>query len=213
MPSEISAIVYDIEIRCCIPDTRNPAAASEINPVTGQPYEFCKGWTDYKGMGIGVLCAWDCVTNRPLVYDESNIEEFQNLIQQRQIATGFNIHKFDNNICAAYGFEIEKEKVFDLYREALIACGLNPDERTPGGRNLNEFARVNLGTKKREDGADAPKMFQRGEMPRLYTYCLDDVMIERALFERARRGKLIDPVTGNVLKLNVPDVIKITEEV
>jgi hypothetical protein len=213
MPNEVSAIVYDIEIRRCIPDTRNPAAASEINPVTGSPYEFCDGWTDYKGMKIGVLCAWDCVTNRPLVYDESNIEEFQNLIQQRQIVTGFNIHKFDNNICAAYGLEIEKWKVFDLYREALIACGVDPDKPTRGGRNLNEFARVNLGTKKREDGADAPKMFQRGEMPRLYTYCLDDVMIERALFERARRGKLIDPVTGNVLKLNVPDAIKITEAV
>lgn len=208
MPNEISAIVYDIEIQRCIPDKRNPSAASETNPVTGSPYEFCEGWTDYKGMGIGVLCAWDCVTNRPLVFNESNLEEFQNLIQMRQIVTGFNIHKFDNNICAAAGFEIEKWKSFDIYREALIACGLDPEKPTPGGRNLNEFARVNLGTKKREDGAEAPKMFQRGETMRLINYCLDDVMIERALFMRAIAGNLVDPVTGNKLVLNIPEQLR-----
>lgn len=210
---EISAIVYDIEIQRCIPDTRNPAAASEINPTTGVPYKCCDGWTDYAGMGIGVLCAWDCLTNRPLVYDQSTLGQFAELVQQRQVVTGFNIHKFDNNICAAFGVEIKAWKVFDLYREALIACGLNPEERTPGGRNLNEFARINLGVKKREDGAEAPKMFQRGELARLATYGLDDVMIERALFMRAIKGTLIDPVTGSTLALSVPEQLRQPMEV
>lgn len=203
-----SVLVYDIEIKRCIP-AKFGIENVEINPVTSAAYDYCSGWEDYAGMGIGVLACFDCETNLPTVYDESNLDEFAALVKQRQLVTGFNIAKFDHRILQAFGIEIPTWQTFDVYREALIACGLNPDERTPGGRNMNEFARVNLGTAKTANGADAPKMYQRGEMMRLINYCLSDVMIERRLFERARRGQLIDPVTRETLAMNVPDQFRI----
>ncbi len=203
----MNAIIYDIEIKGCIPDKRN-GSLDEVNPVTGQPYEYCGGWTDFRGMGIATLCAWDCLTNMPLVFDESTIGEFGELVNRRQIVSGFNVVKFDNQICKAFGVEIPNWKTFDIYREALIGNGIDPEQPTRGGRNMNEFARVNFGGAKTANGADAPKMFQRGEMMKLINYCLSDVMIERRLFMRAIEGTLIDPVTGNVLALNIPESLK-----
>lgn len=203
-----SVLVYDIEIKRCIQDGRN-GFTPEINPTTGEPYEYCKGWEDYRGMGVAVLAVWDCERNVSSVYSEETIGGFAELLKQRQLVSGFNIHKFDNRICEAFGVEIPQWQVFDVYREALIACGLNPDDRTPGGRKLNDFARVNLNIQKSEDGAEAPKMYQRGELFRVINYCIDDTMIERRLFEKARRGQLIDPVTRKVLQLNVPEMFRI----
>lgn len=200
-----SALIYDIEIKRCIPS----GGTAEFNPKTGRPYEYCEGWHDYKGMGIAVLAVWDCERSVSLVFDEGSLDEFAALVQQRQYVCGFNIRNFDNRICAAFGVEIPRWKTFDVYREALIAAGLDPDERTPGGRKLNDFARVNFGLQKRENGADAPKMYQRGELFRLINYCIDDTMLERRVFERARRGTLLDPVTGQVLNLNVPQALRI----
>jgi len=205
-----SVLVYDIEIKRCVPDSRNANGINaEINPVTGLSYEYCKGWEDYAGMGVAVLAVWDCERSVSTIYDESTIGQFAELVRQRQLVTGFNVLKFDHRICEVFGVEIPKWKTFDVYREALIACGLNPDEPTRGGRNLNEFARVNLGITKTANGADAPKMYQRGELMPLINYCLSDVMIERRLWGKARRGQLIDPVTRQVLQLNVPEQFRI----
>ena len=200
----MNALVYDIETRCGIPAAKD-YAPQEINPVTNEPYLYARDWQDFKGMGVGVLCCWDFLTNRARVFSQENIAEFGELVKQRQIVSGFNIHKFDNQICEAYGVEIPEWKSFDIYREVLIWAGLDPDERTPGGRNLNEFARINLGIQKIANGADAPKMYQRGEWAQSTTYCLDDVAIESSLFHRAIQGKLIDPVTGNVVELRLPE--------
>lgn len=206
-----SVLVYDIEIKRCIPDKRNGSIA-EVNPITGQPYEFCDGWNDHAGMGIGVLACFDCETNLPTVYNESNIDEFAALVKQRQIVTGFNVVKFDHQILKTFGIEIPDWQTFDIEREARIALGLPIDGATAGGRSLNDYARVNLGTAKTANGADAPKMYQRGELMPLINYCLSDVMIERRLFERARRGQLIDPITREALKLNVPEQFRINKE-
>lgn len=203
-----SILVYDIEIKRCIPDKRNGLIA-EINPTTGQPYEFCDGWNDRAGMGVGVLACFDCETNLPTVYDESNLDEFAALVKQRQIVAGFNVIKFDHQILKTFGIEIPAWQTFDVEREARIALSLPVDGATPGGRSLNEFARVNLGIAKTANGADAPKMYQRGELMPLINYCLSDVMIERRLWEKARRGQLIDPVTRQVLQLNVPEQFRI----
>lgn len=205
-----SVLVYDIEIKRCVPDSRNANGINaEINPVTGLSYEYCKGWEDYAGMDVAVLAVWDCERSVSTIYDESTIGQFAELVRQRQLVTGFNVLKFDHRICEVFGVEIPKWKTFDVYRESLIACGLNPDERTPGGRNLNEFARVNFGAQKIRNGADAPKMYQRGEIFDLINYCIDDTMLERRLFEKARRGQLIDPVTRKTLELNVPEQFRI----
>lgn len=205
-----SVVVFDIEIKNLVP---NGGRAREINPVTGQPYQYCEGWHDYAGIGIAVLAAWDCLENVASFYDESNLDEFAKLIQQRELVTGFNIVKFDVRVLAACGVEIPPYKIFDPYRELMIAKGFNPDEDkpTPGGRKLDDFALVNFGIRKLENGADAPKFYQEGQFLRVLNYCHHDTMLERRVFERARRNQLIDPLTREVVRLNVPEAFRIEQ--
>lgn len=206
-----SVVVYDIEIKNLIPDRDGRI---EINPKTGQPYQYCDGWHDHAGMGIGVLAAWDCLGKVASFYDESNLDEFAKLIEQRELVTGFNIVKFDNRVLAAHGIEIPSYKVFDPYRETLIAKGFDPDDesrRPPSGRKLDDFASVNFGIRKLENGADAPKLYQQGKFLRVLNYCHHDTMLELRVFERARRNQLIDPLTREVVRLNVPEAFRIEE--
>lgn len=206
-----NVVVFDIEIKNLIPDRDGRI---EINPKTGQPYQYCNGWHDHAGMGIAVLAAWDCLENVASFYDESNLSEFAKLIEQRELVTGFNIVKFDNRVLAAHGIEIPSYKVFDPYRETLIAKGFDPDDesrRPPGGRKLDDFALVNFGIRKLENGADAPKLYQQGEFLRVLNYCHHDTMLELRVFERARRNQLIDPLTREVVRLNVPEAFRIEE--
>ena len=201
----MNAIVLDVEIQKCIPDKWNANASSEINPITGHPYLFCEGWEDHAGMGIGCVCVWDCLENMPLVFDWSNIGELKALIQQRQLVVGFNTINFDNKVLAANNVEIPTWKSFDLFAEVLKVEGL---ERSDGGRTVDDFARVNFGMQKSAHGSEAPKMYQRGEIARLHSYCLRDVMLERRLWVRAVEGTLIHPKTRKVIELPIPEAFR-----
>lgn len=196
----MNAIVYDIEIFKCIPD--NKFYVDDINPVTGQPYLTCEGWTDFAGMGIGVLCVWDCLAELPLVFTEQTMPEFGQLVAQRNLVVGFNSHRFDNQICEAFGVSIPDEKSLDLLRLAYQRLGQNPDRPTVRGYKLDAFARANFGAGKTENGADAPRMAQRGEWARLTNYCFSDVMLTYRLLLEAMNGTLIDPVTLDNLPLS-----------
>lgn len=203
----MNALVLDVEIQNCIPDSRGDFNV-EFNPVTGEAYRFCGGWQDYAGMGIGCVCVWDCLENMPLVFDSSNLSELKALIDLRQVIVGFNTINFDNKVLAANGIEIPIWKNFDLYAEVLRLEGLELGKPNDGGRSVDDFARVNFGLKKSAHGSEAPKMFQRGELAALHSYCLRDVMLERRLFMRAVQGNLIHPKTGKIINLPIPEALK-----
>lgn len=204
----MNALIYDVEIQRCIPD-RNGTTA-EINPVTGQPYLFCDGWHDHKGMGVACVCVWDCLENVPWVFSgsESDIADLNELIQLRQLVIGFNTIGFDNKVLAANRCHIPEWKCFDIYAEVIKAEGLPADRPHDGGRSVDHFAAVNFGMQKSAHGAEAPKMFQRGELAALYSYCLRDVMLERRLWMRAIEGTLIHPRTRQVIELPIPEGFK-----
>lgn len=53
------ALIYDIEIAKAI-------LGPKEKPMPG--VEYCQGWTDYVGMGISVICAYDCAEDRYRVF-------------------------------------------------------------------------------------------------------------------------------------------------
>lgn len=197
----MNAIVLDVEIQNCIPDGK----PLEINPRTGAPYTTCAGWHDWAGMSIACVCVWDCLENMPYVFDQSNLSELKALIGQRQLVVGFNTLGFDNKVLAANGIEIPDWQSFDIFAEVLKIEGL---EKSDGGRTVNDFARANFGAVKSAHGSEAPKMFQRGELATLHSYCLRDVMLERRLWLRAHAGTLVHPKTRQVINLPIPETMK-----
>ena len=98
------------------------------------------------------------------------------------------------------------ETEYDLLCEVRLASG-QPALYTPGetraGYNLDALALANLGKAKTGHGALAPALWQQGKYHEVIRYCLNDVMLTKALFDR--RATLIDPTDGADLCLREPE--------
>jgi hypothetical protein len=147
-----------------------------------------KGWQSHDEMGISVLCLFDYATMRYRVFDDYNKDECLNILHNYDIVSGFNTVNFDWKVVNKSwpnGYtRIGKD--FDILREIWVSLGLNPDvfnPRTHGGYKLDDVAAETISMRKTANGALAPVMFQEGRYADLVDYCLEDVRIERTLFE------------------------------
>ena len=185
-------IVYDCEIKYAI-------LAKDASKAQG--IKYCKGWSDFKGMGISCICAYDYDSGRWRVFFDDNLNQFQKLIDISDFVIGFNSDHFDNRLCKAHGVTISEEKSYDIYMEIKKADGYAPNDRIKG-YSLDDCVRANLGSEvvgKTEDGALAPVFYQRGQYGRLVDYCMNDVYLTRLLFEMAVERRLVSPVTRKTL--------------
>lgn len=190
-PAPKNAIVYDCEIVRAMP----------VPGVAPDPtLEYCGGWTDFEGMGISCICAYDFATDGYRVFLSDNLADFQTLVHKSEEVIGFNSISFDDRLCAANNIQIKT--TYDLQREVWVAAEM-PPEYTKGvtrrGYSLGKIAQVNLGSGKDITGAIAPELWQRGKIGTVIDYCLKDVMITKKLYEK--RHHLIDPTNAQVLKL------------
>lgn len=192
----LKALVYDIEI------------AKAVTPKKGDPLvniDYCKGWDDFKGMGLAVCCAYDFVEDMLHVFCDDNISEFSELFTDRDIIIGFNNHRFDDKLLEALGVKIPAHiESYDILQAIYRSMG----GWKPGlsGYTLNEVARVNLGLTKSLTGELAPVLWQRKEIGKVVRYCSRDVSITKKLFERiiSRNGLLDDTNSERVLNVPLP---------
>jgi DEAD/DEAH box helicase domain-containing protein len=147
-----------------------------------------RGWKSHDEMGISVLCLYDYVTGRYRVFDDKNAASALAILSTYDLVVGFNTVGFDWKLVNATWGKVDnrRSKDFDILREIWIALGLDPDHFDPathGGYKLDDVARETIQMTKTANGAAAPIMFQNGEWADLVDYCLEDVRIERTLFE------------------------------
>jgi hypothetical protein len=189
------------------------------------------GWNSHDEMGISVLVIFDYATMRYRVFDDKNAQEAINLLFNYDLVVGFNTVGFDwKLIKASWPNEIlartkqvqdapgggppiidpygRASHDFDVLREIWLSLGLNPDKFVPsthGGYKLDDVAWDTIRMRKTANGALAPVMYQQGRIAELIDYCIEDVRIERTLFEFALkhgyvvRGNRAIPITGSTL--------------
>jgi DEAD/DEAH box helicase domain-containing protein len=154
-----------------------------------KPIEQCsKGWQSHDEMGISVLVIFDYRTMRYRVFDDKNHEEALEILYGYDLVVGFNTVGFDwKLINATWPANRERRsRDYDILREIWIAQGLNPNEFVPqthGGFKLDDVAADTLQMRKSANGALAPIMYQEGRWADLVDYCIEDVRIEKTLFE------------------------------
>lgn len=186
-------IIYDLEIQKMIP------------PKTGDllpDVKYCKGWTDYVGMGLACLSLYDYARDEYHVFDEFELEEIQRRFDKADVIIGFNILSFDNNILAAYNLKIQPNKCYDLLVEIAKAAGTPNNFK---GLSLESICQVNFGIGKSENGADAPKLYQFGNFGRLFNYCMSDVRLTKKIFDRINStGHIINPRDNKWIRVNRP---------
>lgn len=189
----MKAIIYDCEIKNAIPDKNEPLRPN-IN--------YCKGWTDFLGMGISVISVYDYHVGQYRIFCEDNLSDFAALIDDSDHVIGFNQIHFDNQLIAAHGIDFDPRKNWDLYVEAKEASGA---DKYAKGYKLDDFVRVNFKITKKQSGAFAPILWQQGKMGQVIDYALTDTWLTKKCIDLiVREGYIKDPRTGMRIKLSIP---------
>jgi hypothetical protein len=164
-----NVVVFDCEIQ---------------NEIDGQKIT----WARHDLMGLSVACAFDYLTGDFNVYFEKDIQELCSRLNRADLVVGFNTTGFDNQLLRASKGDLKHDgelKNWDILEHSRKATGWTGQGYRPKGMRLDDHLLGTFGPEflKTEDGADAPKMFQRGELGKLTSYCLADVRREKMLFE------------------------------
>jgi DEAD/DEAH box helicase domain-containing protein len=156
--------------------------------IKKDPMSCTNKWDSHDEMGIAVLCLFDYSTMRYRLFDDKNGSEACEILNTYDLIVGFNTVKFDWKVLkATWPYSGERySSDYDILREIWRSKGLDPDHfnpRTHGGFKLDDVARETINMAKTGDGARAPYLFQEGKYADLHDYVLQDVNVERSLFE------------------------------
>jgi len=190
--------------------------------------QLSNGWKSYDEMGVSCLCLYDYQSGRYRVFDDKNIEEGIQILITYDFISGFNTVGFDwKLLLASYpnlgyiapddlgrsrpSFFDSAPRHFDVLREIWISRCLDPyvfNPRTHGGFKLDDVAADTIGMRKTLNGAQAPVLYQQGRLAEVIDYCLEDVRIEKTLFEFAcKYGYIVR--NGQIIQLNIPQELRL----
>jgi hypothetical protein len=182
----LNFLIYDIEIKKAV-----PTKAPRIEGI-----DYCDGWNDKDNMGVSCVCAYSSWDGRYRAFMLDNRADFAELVERAELIVGHNVAAFDN-VVMRYAWDIDPsgKPTYDTLVEFWRAAGLGATFVYPthAGFGLDQACEVNFGTRKSGNGAFAPVWFQRGEYGKLIDYCMNDVALTAALFDRMRKGSVIDP--------------------
>lgn len=145
--------------------------------------EQAGGWDRTDAMGVGVACVYSFRDDRFTLYGPGDVAALRGRLLEADRVSGFNHVGFDLPVIwgvPRYGGHGElaalRPRCDDLLERIWTALG---DRRR--GWKLGEVCQRTIGRTKIGDGADAPLLYQQGQLARLHTYVLDDVSLERDL--------------------------------
>lgn len=190
-PPRINGLIYDAEIIKCIPDKKK-----KRDPK----WQYCRDWSDFRGMGVACVCAYDMYERLPRIFTAGNWADFIKLIPEREEIIGFNSISFDDKLMKT--IDVNIRTTYDLMAEAKLTAEaqhrLRYDPRR-GGFSLKQLLLDNGLKAKPMDGAHAPMHWQMGNYGAVIDYCMHDVMLLHQLFQR--KNRLYVSVLDATLKL------------
>ena len=179
-------LVYDCEIKRAIPDK------GQVLDI-----EYCKGWSDYEGMGISVIGWYDNRNQTYGVYFENELDVFQEHFRSMEYVVGFNSLCFDTPLLVTHGCSIDEVLQYDIMDSVLQGFGRR--------YSLNDLAEKNCGLEKEEQSVNIPLLWQSGKKSQVINHCLRDVRLTLALYEEIlMTGELIRPDGSDVCYMMEP---------
>lgn len=160
-------IVYDLEIKV---------------PIE----KLAKGWSDFENMGISVGCAFDYRDMKYRTFmDDNMILLAGRLNEPGTLIVAFNHIRFDNTLLRASKYPLKPDAELLNYDMMVISkrgAGCK-DNGIHKGFRLDDHLNACKLPMKTANGAMAPLMWENKEVGTLVDYCLNDVQVERQLFE------------------------------
>lgn len=146
-------------------------------------YTF-RQFTDPKKLGITVMATYDYKQGDSRVFTEGDLHEAYPLLENASYLVGYNIRSFDIAVLQGYyPGDTTRFAVFDILE----------DIRDKVGRRLalNDVVHATLGKKKSGHGLQAIEYYKEGRWDELKSYCLDDTMLTKELFDYgAKSGQI-----------------------
>jgi hypothetical protein len=174
--------------------------------------ECTNGWKSLDEMGVACLVMYDYKSMRYRVFDDHNMSEAMERLCEAELCVGFNTKNFDAALLEATYGKLPPPGLthFDILREIWVALGLDPDNfnpKTHGGYKLDDVAWDTIKMKKTLSGEQAPILYQLGRLAEVIDYCLEDVRIEKTLFEFACNSGYV--VRHKQIDLNIPKDLRL----
>lgn len=150
-------------------------------------YEFAEvgGRENLHLLKISVVGVYSYKEDKFLIFEEKNLNKFEELLLKTKRVIGFNIKGFDLPVLEPYfkRINIKKLEILDIMEDVMKNLGRRI--------SLDNIARATLNTSKTADGLQAIRFFKEGKIKDLCDYCLQDVKITRDIFEWGKRfGKI-----------------------
>ena len=166
---------------------------------------------DNKDLGVSMLGLYNYADQKQYSFEEGELSNAFPLLEGASVVIGFNIISFDLPVLQAYyPGKVTNFKTFDI---------LDYVKETIGKRlSLNDLVSATLGKKKSGHGLLAIEYFREGKIDQLRSYCMDDVMLTKELFDYGaahneiiylnERGKVSIPVKNWKKYLDTDDDVQ-----
>ena len=152
---------------------------------------------DTTKLRVSVAVAYDYATHQAYSFTEDTIGGLFNLFEKASVVIGFNSNSFDLVVLSPYYVgNLMAFSRFDLLESIKEKTG----KRYP----LDDLVHATLGKGKSGHGLQAIEFFREGKITELISYCTDDVMLTRELFDYGvHNGHIFLPTASSKLKIPV----------
>jgi DEAD/DEAH box helicase domain-containing protein len=138
------------------------------------------GTRDPKKLTVSMIGAYSYDRDELRTFAEDEFTEFWRWLEGAKLIVGFNSHGFDNLVISSIYPEILKIPSFDILESVHRSLGFRV--------KLDSIAQATLGTAKSGDGLRAIELYRQGNIDELRSYCADDVIITRDVYEHGKRN-------------------------
>jgi DEAD/DEAH box helicase domain-containing protein len=137
---------------------------------------------DPADLDISVVCIYDTETETATSYLQEELPKLWPIIEKADSLIGYNSEHFDMPLLNKYyAGDLSKIKHVDLLKEIKASLGRRI--------KLDDVADATLGRKKIAHGLEAIEWWKSGEIDKIIKYCIEDVMITKAVYDYAMKNR------------------------
>lgn len=135
-----------------------------------------RDFNDPQKLGISIAVIYDYKSGQPQAFFEKDLHKMYPILEHSSYIIGYNINSFDMAVLQAYyPGKVEDLMTFDMLEDIRVKLGRR--------LALNDLIHATLNKKKSGHGLMAIDFFKEKKWDELKSYCTDDVMLTKALFD------------------------------
>ncbi|WP_051249598.1 DEAD/DEAH box helicase [Maridesulfovibrio zosterae] len=152
-----------------------PKSFGVLDVETRRSAQEVGGWNKAERMGISIAVLYDSEQDKFFEYEEDQIPEMIEHLQNLDLIIGFNIERFDYKVLSGiHAFNYKSLPTLDLL--------IKVHERLGYRLKLDNIAQATVDAAKSADGLQALEWWKEGRLDLITEYCKQDVAVTRDVY-------------------------------